>query len=92
MTTLVDYCPKCDLITEHRETTDEILGHALECLVCHIIWEADVTEQEETEETTMAKRTRTIKLPRSVKRLFPQVEVAVDATSPLKCQSVLRIV
>lgn len=42
------YCCVCERETSHREIDDDVFFEfALECLVCHTVWEAEVWEAEE---------------------------------------------
>lgn len=40
------FCAVCDEETEHRKTTDTVFEHALECLKCGTVWEAEVEQKE----------------------------------------------
>lgn len=35
------YCCACEREIKHETVQDEVLGKALECLVCHTAWEID---------------------------------------------------
>lgn len=39
---IISYCCVCERETSHREVyDDEVFEFGLECLVCHIVWEAE---------------------------------------------------
>lgn len=46
-TVITEYCCVCERETSHRRVDDDVFFEdALECMICHTVWEANHDEKE----------------------------------------------
>lgn len=42
---MIDFCPVCKRDTVHIVIEDDIFDHAIQCVECHTVWEAEMNIQ-----------------------------------------------